>query len=122
VSRTERVTTNSALLAAPGPRGEGIRPRDGLSPTMPHHAAGMRIEPAPSFACATGTSPEATAAQAPPEDPPADRSSDHGLRVGPNAIGCVVDCMPNSGVRDTPTVASPDWRNSPPSRESPRAR
>jgi hypothetical protein len=34
---------------------------------MPQSAAGMRIEPAPSDPCATGPSPAATAAPAPPE-------------------------------------------------------
>ena len=60
-----------------------MRPRDGLSPTSPHQAAGIRIEPAPSLAWATGTSPAATAAQAPPEEPPGERSGSQGLRVAP---------------------------------------
>ena len=44
----------------------------------------MRIEPPPSLPCATGTMPAATAAAAPPEEPPGVRSRSHGLRVGPN--------------------------------------
>ena len=58
------------------------RPRLGLSPTRPQHEAGMRIDPPPSLACATGTIPEATAAAAPPLEPPAERVGSHGLRVG----------------------------------------
>ena len=41
-----------------------IRPRWGLRPTRPQHAAGMRVEPPPSLACAIGTMPDATAAAA----------------------------------------------------------
>jgi hypothetical protein len=43
----------------------------------------MRIDPPPSFACATGTMPLATAAAEPPLDPPVTRVVSHGLRLGP---------------------------------------
>ena len=59
------------------------RPRDGLSPKIPQCPAGVRIEPPPSPACATGTIPAATAAADPPLDPLGLRSGAHGLRVGP---------------------------------------
>ena len=58
------------------PRGtacSGTRPRDGLSPNSPHAADGMRIDPPPSFPCAIGTMPDATAAADPPLEPPAER-------------------------------------------------
>ena len=61
----------------------GTRPRVGLSPTSPQHDAGMRIEPPPSFACATATMPLATAAAEPPLEPPGVWPSFHGLCVGP---------------------------------------
>src|SRR6516162_7640534 len=48
----------------------GLRARVGLRPTRPQHDAGMRIEPPPSLACASGTMPAATAAADPPEEPP----------------------------------------------------
>ena len=57
----------------------GTRPRDGLRPNRPHDAAGMRIEPPPSFPCAIGTMPDATAAAEPPLDPPADRARSCGI-------------------------------------------
>jgi len=44
-----------------------------LSPNRPHCAAGIRIEPPPSVACATGR-PADTAAAAPPEEPPGEYS------------------------------------------------
>src|SRR3954451_18772261 len=60
----------------------GIRPNDGLKPKMPQTAAGMRIEPAPSLPCASGPRPVATAAAAPPLDPPGVFAMSHGLDVG----------------------------------------
>ncbi|EUA43006.1 6-aminohexanoate-cyclic-dimer hydrolase domain protein [Mycobacterium xenopi 3993] len=57
----------------------------------------MRIDPPPSLACANGTRPLATAAAAPPLDPPGDRLVSHGLWVGPQAIGSVVGTLPSSG-------------------------
>ena len=44
----------------------------------------MRIEPPPSVPSAIGSMPSATAAAAPPEEPPALRDVSNGLRVGPN--------------------------------------
>jgi hypothetical protein len=41
------------------------------------------MDPPPSLACAAGTMPAATAADAPPLDPPELCPSFHGLRVGP---------------------------------------
>src|ERR671917_2314436 len=61
----------------------GTKPNDGLNPKMPQNEAGMRTEPAPSLPCASGPRPAATAAAAPPLDPPAVRPSCHGLWVGP---------------------------------------
>src|SRR5690606_35840810 len=75
---------------------DGTSPRPGFNPTRPVHAAGMRIEPPPSLAPATGTMPAATAAADPPEEPPGVRSRAHGLRVGPNSVGSVTPFDPNS--------------------------
>src|SRR4026208_2433869 len=91
------------------------RPRVGLSPKRPHALDGMRIEPPPSPACPTGTTPAATAQARPPParpgpppeppppaarppDPPLPGSGARGLRVGPYASGSVVGMSPNSGV------------------------
>ena len=50
--------------------GSTMRPRVALRPTSPQAAAGMRMEPPPSLACAIGTTPAATRAADPPDDAP----------------------------------------------------
>ena len=57
LSLTERLTTCSTMSpfhTSPTSGPSGFRPRVGLSPTRPQHAAGPLIEPPPSLACATG--------------------------------------------------------------------
>ena len=106
MSRTERETHSCSLSIDRSGDCSGpldTRPRDGLRPTRPQQLAGMRIEPPPSDAWATGTMPLATAAAAPPLEPPDVRSTLHGLRVGPYASGSVVGTSPNSGVFVRPT-------------------
>ena len=73
VSRTVRVTARWADMPAfgsalPGP--SLTRPRVGFRPTRPVYAAGPRVDPPPSLACAMGTMPDATATAAPLLDPP----------------------------------------------------
>ena len=84
-----------------------MRPRLGFSPTRPQQAAGMRIEPPPSLPCATGSMPVATAAAAPPEEPPGVRSRSHGLRVGPKMRASLTGRMPYSGSVVVPTITKP---------------
>src|SRR5690349_11117684 len=93
LSRTVRVRT--WFIAAPcnasptsGPL--GVRPLPGLSPNSPAADAGARMEPPPSFAPAIATTPAATAAAAPPLDPPGERARSQGFRVGPHAEGSVI--------------------------------
>src|ERR1700722_7562682 len=50
--------------------GLGTRPIEGRKPTTLQNAAGLRSEPPVSEPLATGTSPQAKATAAPPEDPP----------------------------------------------------
>ncbi len=84
-----------------------VRPRVGFRPTSPQHDAGMRIEPPPSFACASGTMPLATAAADPPDEPPVVRPCCQGLCVGPYAVGSVVGTRPSSGVFVRPRTTKP---------------
>jgi hypothetical protein len=58
-------------------------PYVGFRPKTPQSEAGTRIEPFVSDPRASGTSPPATAAADPPENPPATREGSCGLRVGP---------------------------------------
>ena len=74
LSRTVRVTacaTDAPLQPSPTSGPIGLRARVGLRPKSPQQEAGMRIEPPPSVAWAMGSIPLATAAAAPPLEPPA---------------------------------------------------
>ena len=70
VSATVRDTAPSIAMPCQPGTCEGTRPRAGFNPTSPQHEAGMRIDPPPSFACATANIPDATDAPAPPLEPP----------------------------------------------------
>ena len=56
-------------------------PRDTFRPMFPLTPAGMRIEPPPSVACAIGTTPAATIAALPADEPQVVYSVFQGLRV-----------------------------------------
>ena len=58
----------------------------GLRPTRLQKLAGMRTEPSPSEPSAKGRQPLATAAAAPPDEPPGVWSRFHGLRVTPHIL------------------------------------
>ena len=68
----------------------------GLSPTIPHSAAGWRIEPPVSVPIAHGAAPAATAAALPPLEPPGTRERSHGLSTGPKAQFSVEEPIANS--------------------------
>src|SRR5918994_645714 len=85
----------------------GTKPNDGLNPKMPQNAAGMRTEPAPSLPCASGPSPAATAAAAPPLDPPGVFARFHGLNEGPNTRFPESPFQPSSGVLVFPSMTAP---------------
>ncbi len=79
-------------------------------PKRPVQAAGMRIDPPPSLACATAMTPAATAAEAPPDEPPDVRVTSHGLRVSPKSRLSVEVVRPNSGLVVWPNRVSPAAR------------
>ena len=54
--------------------------------------------------------PDATAAPAPPLDPPGVRDVSHGLRVGPHASGSVTGTLPSSGLLVRPAMTKPAAR------------
>ncbi len=68
----------------------------GLSPTMPHSAAGWRMEPPVSVPSAHGARPAATAAALPPEEPPGTRARSHGLRTVPKPEFSLEEPIANS--------------------------
>ncbi len=86
LSRTLRVMKPSVFMS-PGVSSRiapaGMRPRDGMKPNTPQQLAGMRSEPPMSLPCAAGTTPAATAAAAPPDEPPGVSAGSHGLRAAP---------------------------------------
>ena len=88
----------------------GTRARVGFSPNSPQHELGIRIDPPPSLPCAAGTMPAATAAAAPPDEPPAVRSRSHGLRVLPLCVVSVEAARPISGVIVLPKITRPARR------------
>src|SRR6202040_218351 len=111
-SRTLRLTTSPADNPPhPSPASGAIdtRPRDGLSPNRPHCAAGIRIEPPPSVACATGRMPAETAAAAPPKEPPGEYSRFQGLWQEPSRRGSVFGVRPNPGVETRPMKTRPGF-------------
>src|SRR4051795_1006921 len=113
LSRTLMLTTwPQENPPQPSPRSgpSGLRARLGFSPNTPDADAGMRIEPPPSLACATGRMRAATAAPAPPEDPPDECSGFQGFLVGPNERGSVVGISPNSGLELFPKIVTPELR------------
>src|SRR5882724_8675685 len=113
LSRTLMLTTwPQENPPQPSPRSgpSGLRARDGFIPKTPEADAGIRIEPPPSLACAIGRIRAATAAAAPPDDPPDECARFQGLRVGPNSRDSVVGISPNSGLELLPKIATPLWR------------
>src|SRR5690242_806839 len=109
-SATVRAMTPSVdSPAQPSPNmGPGeTRPRDGLRPTVPQQLDGMRTEPPPSEPCAKAQSPAATAAAAPPLDPPGLWSRFQGLWVAPKRPPSVVGRVPNSEVLVLPRMGQP---------------
>jgi hypothetical protein len=86
-------------------------PYVGLKPTTPQSAAGCRTEPPVSVPSAHTTSPAATAAADPPDDPPGTVSRFQGFLVGKNAEFSVEEPMANSSqfvfpIRTEPAAAS----------------
>src|SRR5215211_165674 len=109
---------NTAVSDADGP-GCGMRPWLGLKPTRPANEPGMRVEPPPSLAVASGTAPAATAAADPPDDPPGVRLGSQGFRVTPHALVLVNDSVPNSGAAVLPSGTAPAARSRATCTESP---
>ena len=131
VSTSKRSPT-SATVRAIGPRWSNdvlsgttpsheISPIVALSPTVPHAAEGMRIEPPVSVPSAPKHMPAASAAAAPPLEPPADRDGSSGLRTGPKADSSLVVPNANSWRLVLPMMIAPAARRWPTAGASARA-
>src|SRR4051794_41753884 len=110
-SRTVRASgpcTDRPLISALSGAVE-TRPRLVLMPNNPLTLAGMRIEPPPSLPGAAGRRPAATAAPAPPLEPPADRLRSHGVRAGggPSGPGEQGAAQPGAAVFPRPVPPAP---------------
>ena len=84
-------------IAPPLPGQLGMRPKLALKPNTPLNEAGMRNDPPPSVPSPIGPRPAATAAEAPPLEPPGVSFVFHGLRVIPNTRLSVTPFQPYSG-------------------------
>ena len=82
-------------------------PYVGLRPTIPHSAAGWRIEPPVSVPSAHGAEPAATAAALPPLEPPGTRPRSHGLSTGPKAEFSLEEPIANSSWLVLPSSGAP---------------
>ena len=110
VSRTLRLSTPSVeapYQTSPMPGPTETRPREGRRPTRPQQAAGMRMEPPPSLPAAMGTMPAATAAAAPPLEPPGVRPRSQGLQARPCSAESLTALSASSGRLVLPKTTSP---------------
>ena len=112
------MSATSATLVAIGPTvsnvgqsgntpSVGMRPHSDLSPTMPQHAAGRRIEQPVSLPMPMSQSPAASAAALPPDDPPVVRPGCAGLRTVPYHGFWLVTPHANSCRFALPTITAP---------------
>src|SRR6266536_4204023 len=101
-----------SLGGAGGPGGwkpvSGTIPALGFSPYTPQKVAGIRIEPTRSEPYSRKVIPAATAAAAPPEEPPGVQAVSHGLLVVPYRSFAV--CAKSPSMNATlvfPTITAP---------------
>ena len=78
-----------------------------MIPTIPHHAAGPRIEPPVSDPIAMRTMRAAIAVAEPDDEPPVICSGFHGLRDGGNGRSKLGPPMANSCVASLPSSTPP---------------
>src|SRR6516162_1798574 len=84
-----------------------MRPCVGLMVAMPLQCAGQRSEPPISLPCAIVPMPAATAAPAPPDEPPQVMFGSHGFSVSPCSGLSVKPRNENSGVLVSPMTIAP---------------
>src|SRR5690606_41312363 len=85
----------------------GARPYGCWRRVMPPIEPGGRTEPPVSVAVATGARPAATAAAAPPDEPPAMAVVSQGLRTGPKWLFSFAEPIANSSQFVLPRHTAP---------------
>src|SRR6185437_5605754 len=85
----------------------GTRPCVGLCPTVPQNELGMRIEHAWSPPSAMSTSPAATSAALPLDEPPVDFDRSQGLRTGPVCEVWLPPSKQSSSQTALPAIVAP---------------
>jgi hypothetical protein len=85
----------------------GTRPWVGLCPTVPQNAAGILIEPARSPPSARSTSPAATRAALPLEEPPVVLARFQGLSTGPVSAVWLPPSKHSSSHTALPAIVAP---------------
>ena len=80
-------------------------------PTTPQKLAGWRTEPPVSEPSAAGTTPAATSAAEPPEEPPGTRSGSIGFFTRPNAECSVDEPIANSSMLVLAAIIAPAARS-----------
>ena len=104
---------DTAISCGPIPRSgpdalnAATRPSVGRSPCTPQAYAGYRMEPPMSVPCARCPIPDATAAAAPPDEPPGVSAGSRGLRVAPCSRLLVNQRSENAGVLVRPRMTAP---------------
>ena len=81
----------------------------------------MRIDPPPSFACASGTTPDATSAAEPPDEPPVLCARSHGIAGWTVRDRFGGRCQAELRKCGLPIVSSPSCCQSRTKREGPAA-
>src|SRR5579872_1722941 len=87
------------------------RPYVGLIPTVPHQAAGPRMEPPVSDPIAMRTMRDAIAVPEPDDEPPVLCAGFHGLRAGGNGRSKLGPPIANSCVASLPSSTPPASRS-----------
>ena len=122
--RAPSTSTRSATVLARGPRTlmsasvsppptwsryprDGTMPNVGLCPQIPVTWAGILIDPPMSVPISNAENPQATDTAGPPEEPPGERDSSHGLRVTPKSSLWVWLSPDHSGTFVLPKTIAP---------------
>src|SRR5665213_469252 len=89
----------------------GTSPHVGFSPTMPQNADGTRMDPPSSHPTAISTTPDATSAALPLEEPPVVRERSCGLSTNPVSAVWLPKLIQKLSQTDLPAISAPAFRS-----------